>query len=133
MSETRQTIGELGEELAVAYLLDQGWTIRDRNFRTKFGELDIVAQKEVQRGRGRAQLIAFVEVKARRSTRRAAPEASVTFKKRKTLARLGRFYIKQFSLHSAILRFDVIAVDLGSDPPKIDHYKAAFDAEGRIR
>ncbi|MFU8802559.1 MAG: YraN family protein [Bradymonadaceae bacterium] len=133
MTQQRQTTGELGEELAVKYLCDKGWTIRDRNYRTKFGEIDIVAQKEVSRGRGRAQTIIFVEVKARRSTRRLRPEASITYKKRRTLTRLGRHYMKKHDLHGTVLRFDVIAVDLGYDPPRIDHYRGAFDGAGHLR
>jgi putative endonuclease len=133
MSQARRSIGERGEDLAVAYLEEQGWTIRERNFRTSFGEIDIIAQREVRRGQGLAQSIIFVEVKARRSTASVRPEASVTAKKRKTLVRLGRYYATRHGLTTTIMRFDVIAVDLGQDPAHIDHYRGAFDGQGRIR
>ncbi|MBA2661687.1 MAG: YraN family protein [Bradymonadaceae bacterium] len=127
------SLGERGEQIAADYLEEQGWTIVARNYTTRFGEVDIIVQRDVIRGLGRAQIIAFVEVKARRNTRHVSPGAAVTSKKRKKLSALARHYVKQNRLHGFICRFDVVTVDLGGELPRLCHIEGAFDVLGRIR
>lgn len=127
------TTGQLGEQLAADYLEGMGWTILVRNYRMRIGEIDMIVQRDIERGLGRVQILAFVEVKARRDTRRASPAASVTAKKRKKLSALALLFIQQHGIRHVVCRFDVVSVDLSVNPAKITHYENAFDVLGRIR
>ncbi len=127
------TTGQFGEQLAAEYLEEEGWSIIARNYSTKTGEIDLIAQREVKRGAGRVQVLAFVEVKARRDTRRASPAAAVTAKKRKKLSLLALGFIKRHGIRHVVCRFDVISVDLSVKPAKITHIENAFDGLGRLR
>ena len=74
-----QRSGKQGEELAVAYLREKGYTILDTNFRAGRNEIDIVARE--------GDMLVIVEVKSRRSNYFAEPEYSVTKDKQKALIR----------------------------------------------
>ena len=125
--------GQLGEQVAADYLEDKGWTIVARNYTTQIGEIDLIVQRDIVRGLGQTQILAFVEVKARRSTRRASPAAAVTAKKRKKLSALALSFIRQHQIRHIVCRFDVISVNLGVNPAEVTHYENAFDVLGRIR
>lgn len=127
-SLSRAEYGALGEELAAQYLSRQGWEILERNFESKYGEIDIIAQQQLEAGQG--ALVAFVEVKSRRSTAQNPPELSVTAQKRRTIVRVARFYADRNIRPRTGYRFDVIAVDFSKEPPNIDHFEGAFDASG---
>ncbi len=121
-------LGRRGEELAAQYLRNEGWKIERQNFTTERGEIDIVARREIEDGA--AAMVAFVEVKSRRSGDRIAPELSVTARKRRTIVRLGREYADRHGGRREGYRFDVIAVDFDEEPPSIRHFEGAFDAKG---
>lgn len=125
--------GQLGEQVAAEYLQDNGWTVIARNYTTHIGEIDLIVQRDVVRGLGHTQILAFVEVKARRDTRRASPAAAVTSKKRKKLSALALLFIQQHEIRHVVCRFDVVAVNLGVNPAEVTHYENAFDVLGRIR
>ncbi len=97
--------GALGEAFAAEYLQKQGYAILETNFRTRFGEIDIIAQK--------GDVLAFVEVKTRAATMLAAPEAAVTFAKQKKLIMAAMQYLQ---MHPVDLqpRFDVVAITTAS-------------------
>ncbi len=127
-------IGAAGEDLATEYLVEHGWTIVERNFRCRIGEIDIVVERNVPRGDGEIRLIAFVEVKTRRFRRNAPPSANITATKRTTLVRLAKAFLKANRIRNARCRFDVIAIgwsDTGQH--KIHHLPKAFDGYGRPR
>ena len=115
--------GRLAERLAVFYLQQQAYRIIAVNQRVGRGELDIIARK--------AGVLAFVEVKARRSRTCGTPEDAVTVRKRRQIARLAALWIGS---HPRLLqgvtdvRFDIIAVDAVRRPPQVRHLRAAFDA-----
>ncbi len=119
-------MGERGEDLAAAYLREKGWEIETRNYTTDHGEIDIVARRAVREG----TLIAFVEVKSRKSSEVNAPELSVTARKRRTITGVARRYAAQFERRDTGYRFDVITVDMSEDPPAIHHFEGAFDSQG---
>ena len=121
--ESRREIGERGEKMAREYLIDRGWTVLETNFRTKQGEIDIIAIRD---DRTPGPTVAFVEVKTRSGSIEA--KASVTAAKRKQIVRMAKIYIHRHPCDLAVLRFDVIAIDL---PRQIEHYEGAFDALGR--
>ncbi|MEK7088431.1 MAG: YraN family protein [Patescibacteria group bacterium] len=85
-SET-QKIGQLGEDVAVRFLMKQGYEIIDRNFTKKCGELDIVAKNKAK--------IHFVEVKTVSCENLYRPEENVSPRKLKRMARAIQIYMVQ--------------------------------------
>lgn len=122
-----EQLGLAGEELARAYLERHGWSIEAQNVRSRYGELDLVACKDLP---GEGVLVAFVEVKSRRRCDRFSPTLAVSYRKRRTIARLAHRYICQRRRAGARYRFDVITVDFGKRPAAIVHLEGAFDAQG---
>lgn len=113
-------LGLIGEQLAVNYIRDNGYSIMDRNYRTRLGELDIIAKKD--------NIIVFIEVKTRTSNTYGMPSEAVTYRKQKTIQRLSQQYILHRKLNDTCLnyRFDVIEVKVIDKKYKIDHIENAF-------
>jgi putative endonuclease len=122
-TDRRRTLGQLGEQLACEHLLRQGFDIVERNYRTRWGELDIVAYD------GRS--LVFCEVKARRlPCSRGRPFEAVHGPKRAQLRKMaGRWLVEQRSRpHADELRFDAIGVTVDADDRLVDldHIEGAF-------
>ncbi len=116
---TRLT-GFIGEEDACRYLTKAGMRILDRNYRTRTGEIDLIA-----RDKG---VIVFIEVKSRATLSYGTPSEAVTKSKQKAIVRTAVVYLKENKLLNANIRFDVIAIeDRG-----IRHIKSAFDTTGLL-
>ncbi|MBO5487976.1 MAG: YraN family protein [Eubacterium sp.] len=116
MGNTRQT-GAKYEEMAADYLMGKGYEILERNYRNRFGEIDIIAQKE--------QCIIFIEVKYRSSNRSGSPLEAVDERKQHQLSRVAYFYCgTKAQGEDTPCRFDVIAIDLEG---QIQHIENAFD------
>ena len=106
----RQHFGRAAEEAAARYLIRDGWTLLGRNVRIGRGELDLIAR--------RGCVLAFVEVKARRTAEYGAPEDAVDARKRRKVARLAELWlsVRPWALRGVSdVRFDVIAVDAAVD------------------
>jgi putative endonuclease len=103
----RRRLGEFGERLAVQHLLSKGYRIRDRNVRTREGEIDIVAEGE--------GVLAFVEVRARRGDAMGLAIESLTAAKQRRLLSLAEAYCQDRPDLPAERRIDLIAVDLAPD------------------
>ena len=99
--------GNKGEDLAVDHLKANGYRILARNVRSKFGEIDCVAQQ--------GKTLCFIEIKARTSTTFGWPEESVHPQKQWRLVRLARWYLQAKRLEEVPVRFDVISLLLNSD------------------
>lgn len=110
----KDAVGRYGEKVAVSYLEERGWTVLDRNWRGRQGELDIVALEGVD--------LVVVEVKTRRGLGYGHPAEAVT---RAKLSRLGRLAAEWLDTHDArprSIRVDVVAVVLrASGAPTIEH------------
>lgn len=110
--DARAQLGHRGEDIAAAYLAGQGWEILARNWRTRAGELDIVARD--------GEWLVFVEVRARRAGRRGAtpiagaPEESVTPRKQLQLIAMSEAYLFELPFAGPV-RIDVIALELAAD------------------
>ena len=107
----------------MGYLLQAGWRIEAHRFRLGNHDLDLVAR--------RGNLVAFVEVKTRRSFRFGRPEESVGFRKRAVLERLAELWRVRFGRETDRYRFDVIAVEEApgvSTSPQIRHIEDAWRA-----
>jgi len=107
--------GKIGEDRAAAYLLDHGYTIQTRNFRTRYGEIDIVAIAP-------DGTIVFVEVKSANTTSCGNPLYKVTPAKQRTIAGMAKRYMYDRKLIGRACRMDVIGIYLG----KIDHIPNAY-------
>ncbi len=114
--DTRQK-GRSGEDQAVEHLLAEGYRIVSRNYQTRDGELDCVA--EAPDG-----TLVFVEVKAARDLSRGHPFARITRAKQRQLVRMARRYLADHGISVRACRFDVIAVVAGT----VEHMKHAFTA-----
>jgi putative endonuclease len=123
--EARRAQGDAAEERACRHLGRSGFTIVERNYRTKGGEIDIVARK--------GDVLVFVEVRSLEVPDFGTPEESVTPAKRRRIVRAARQYhlnVPSSSWREA--RFDVIAIEGSGDAAALRHYPAAFDAKGKI-
>lgn len=113
--------GRLGEDLAANYLAAHGYTIAARNFRTRHGEIDIIARKD--------GFVAFVEVKLRANTRFGLPREAVTHAKQQKLILAAEAWLAEHP-DAGQPRFDVIEIVLAGReaPSAIRHLENAFDA-----
>jgi len=105
-------------------LKELGYSIVERNYRSRIGEIDIVD--------GHREYPVFCEVKTRRNRIRLHTSLAVTAKKIKKLRMLGEHYPSQKNLMHLQPKFDVIAVQLaGKTTPDIDHFVNAFLKKGK--
>ena len=112
--------GQIGENIACTFLVKRGYTIMERNYLRKWGEIDIVALD--------GNTLVYVEVKTRSSYRFGRPEESVTPKKINFLKRAAKFYRnnrKNRLKLPELERIDVVAIDLTLDQPSLKLIKNA--------
>jgi putative endonuclease len=125
MTDARRRTGEIAEDLVARRLLAQNWEIVERNARTRYGELDIVALD--------GPILVFVEVKGARAGTRFGPEKpilSIDFAKQRQVRRLGTAWMaerRDFPPFDDI-RFDAVGVtlDRAGRPLEVEHIKGAF-------
>jgi putative endonuclease len=123
--EARRAQGDAAEERACRHLDRSGFTIVERNFRTRGGEIDIVARK--------GDVLVFVEVRSREVTDFGTPEESITPAKRRRIVATARQYLSKVPPSSwREARFDVIVIEGSGDAAVLRHFPAAFDAHGKI-
>lgn len=122
MPTPRRRLGDLGERLAERHLLAAGYRVRERNFRTRLGEIDIVAE--------RAGVLVFVEVRTRRGSAMGTAAESLTPAKQKRLVSLAESYAQARSGLPEGRRIDVIAVDLAPNGRllSLQHIEGAVEA-----
>jgi putative endonuclease len=120
MSEHRRLVGNAGEEAAVQYLLQQGYRILERNYRCRFGEIDLIARD--------GRTLAFIEVKTRRSQRFGPAASAVTFEKQRHLIKASQVYVTQRRKAFEFCRFDVVAIEMDTHGLHIELIKDAFQA-----
>ena len=115
-----QTRGTAGEDAAVAHLSRIGYAILDRNFKSRSGEIDIVARE--------GKTTVFVEVKRREATGHGAAAEFVSPSKMRKVVSAARLYAARHGLTDSLIRFDVIAIDVIDGREQLRHHKGAFDA-----
>ena len=115
-----QTGGVLGEDSALNHLTGLGYVILDRNFKTRTGEIDIVARDR--------QTTVFVEVKRRESSGHGTAAEFVGPSKMRRLISAARIYAARHGLTEGLIRFDVVAIDVIEGREQLRHHKGAFDA-----
>lgn len=115
----RLALGAFGERLAAAHLVAEGLVLLDRNWRCRYGELDLVARDDTT--------IVFCEVKARRSDRFGSPAAAIVARKADRIRHLAVRWLADTDTHATDLRFDVITVLSPVDAPvRLEHLRSAF-------
>ncbi len=121
----RQALGKRGEDLACEELKRRGYAIVDRRFRTRCGELDIVAKE--------GDVIVFVEVKARSGCSFGSPFESLTWQKRRRLSAMAESYLFLKRLSGVACRFDVVSILESRGGRTVELIRGAFDLESRHR
>jgi putative endonuclease len=108
------------------YLVKQGYKILEKNYRTKIGEIDVVAQK--------GRKISFIEIKTRASSRFGRPEESVHSMKQKKIMRVAEWYLKEKRIQGASVSFDVLAITWkDGGEPEMRLIENALVQDGEIR
>ena len=118
----RKQLGDWGEALVAAYLRKRGYRILASQYRCRFGEVDLIAQ--------RGEVLCFVEVKTRTNLSAGLPREAVGPRKRERLAAAARCYLSTFALDCPV-RFDVAEVYAGGAPgdARIQYLENAFCPE----
>jgi len=98
----KQQVGKEGEDLAAEFLRKNGYKILGKNFRSHFGEIDIIAQEK--------KTLCFVEVKTRHSQKFGSPADAVSRQKQGKIIKTAIFYMNQKRLENVDMRFDVVSV-----------------------
>ena len=119
MATRRQEFGHKAEAIAIRKLKKIGYKIITQNFRTRIGEIDIIAKD--------GKTIVFVEVKARKTIRYGHPKHAVTYAKQRKISMVALEYLKSTGQSMAKARFDVVAVTAVSYDPQIEIIKNAFE------
>jgi putative endonuclease len=117
MKSQNSLLGPEGEDLAVSYLKEKGFTIICRNYKTPLGEADIVAADN--------GVTVFLEVKTRSNERFGEPFEAVNARKREKLKKIALYYQKHKDARAAI-RFDVVSIKLKDSGYLIEHIEEAF-------
>ncbi len=114
----KKTLGRRGESLAAHFLLSEGYSILQENWRFSRAEIDLIASKD--------NLLVFVEVKTRASDFFGEPEMFVDEKKKGLMAEAAAVFCEQLG-HQGEIRFDVISIVWPSGvEPKLRHLPDAF-------
>lgn len=101
----RGEVGRRGEEIAAERLANRGYRVIDRNFRTREGEVDLIAWDGL--------VLAFIEVKARRGRAYGLPEESITATKSERLIAVAYAYMEQMDQRPEDWRIDAVAIEFG--------------------
>lgn len=102
---TRQELGKAGEDYASRYLQSNGFVILDRNFKARYGEIDIVALSRSPK------ILVFVEVKTRVGRDFGLPEESVTPRKLREIIKTAQYYVLKHPGVPDAQRIDVIGIE----------------------
>lgn len=115
MTEKR-LIGNLGEDMVVNYLIAHAYQVLDRNYNKPYGEIDIIAMKD--------DIVCFVEVKTRKSTKYGYPREAVNYYKQQRIIRASQTYLLENRLTDYIIRFDV--AEVFTESREINYIENAF-------
>jgi putative endonuclease len=118
-------LGKCGEEDAVKFLKQKGYRILQRNYKSKLGEVDIIAKDK--------ECICFIEVKTRASLEKGLPQESITKNKQHQITKAALNYLKENKLWDKPARFDVVSIIKGGTEENIELIQNAFDLEPHYR
>lgn len=116
--------GNIAERFASEFLRKQGYEILKENYTDRYGEIDIIAEKD--------GYVVFVEVKARKLASLVKPAEAVTPEKQKKIVKASLKFLQSLD-RELQPRYDVIAIELVDERVcHIEHIKSAFDTEGLL-
>jgi len=119
--DPRHELGNFGEDIAESYLARQGLVIVTQNFRTDFGEIDLIARDH--------EAWVFIEVKTRTNDQQTSAAEAITLAKQHKIIRSALVYLKLQKLHDVAVRFDVVLIEENS----IEWIADAFQTSGYTR
>lgn len=115
----RRALGQQGEREAEKFLCSQRYAIVAKNYRSPFGEIDLIAMDQ--------QTLVFVEVRTHSGQAFGDPLASVTGRKQWQIAKTALHYLSRHGVHDRAARFDVIGICWKGTQAHLTHIKGAFD------
>jgi putative endonuclease len=109
-----RSLGNFGEQLAVDFLGQRGYTVVARNQRSSWGEIDVIARQGAE--------LVFVEVKTRRAGASVGPEQAMTPHKLHRVEQLAMAYLDEHHLHQTPWRVEVVSIEMDSNglPLRLD-------------
>lgn len=120
MTDARKALGAAGERAAEQFLRRQRYTIVERNYRTRAGEIDLIALD--------GSTVVFVEVKTRTGTAHGSPFDAVNTRKQRQIVRVAQRFLAAKRLFERPARFDVVGVWWEDGKPRCELIRNAFDA-----
>jgi putative endonuclease len=122
--DERHLLGLQGERIAIAFLTSCGWSVEAHRFRLGRHDIDLVIRKD--------RLVAFVEVKTRRSASCGTGLEAVNRRKQRDIARVASVWMQRHGRPGDEYRFDLVAIqDFAGGPPGIEHVADAWRAVGQ--
>ncbi len=116
----RRGFGNQGEGAAAQFLERRGYAICARNFRCRYGELDVVAEKD--------GTICFVEVRMRSSAIWGDPSHTISWSKQRRVVKAALHYLLAHGMKGKMIRFDVVSIVGRGGAAAVEHLPNAFDA-----
>lgn len=124
MSKENLYLGKAGEAQAVDFLKNTGYLIVSRNYKTKLGEIDIIAWEK--------DILCFIEVKTRTTDKFGFPENALTLHKQKQISQTALVFLKERKLLDKKARFDVVSITGSGNFPEIKLIRNAFELDERF-
>lgn len=116
MKKFNKDVGNLGEDIAVDYLKKHGYMIFKRNYKNRYGEVDIIAIKD--------EFLVFVEVKARKNRFFGNPQDAVDDEKIRHIVDVSDGFMQSYGWNDITVRYDIIEIVF--DENYINHIENAF-------
>ena len=124
MAKDNLYLGKKGEEEAHNWLRKEGYKVLARNYKTRLGEIDIIAKDK--------DTVCFIEVKARGSDRFGLPQEAVSRAKQDRIARVAMGFLKENNLLTQEARFDIVSVIYSKSSCELELIKNAFELDRRF-
>jgi len=102
VTQRSSKFGREGEKAAIKFLKKNGYRIIEKNFRTKAGEVDVIAEQE--------KVLVFVEVKTRSGNQLGHPVQALTPHKQKKISMIARGFLSKHKIQDRECRFDVVSI-----------------------
>ncbi|MDH3444399.1 MAG: YraN family protein [Deltaproteobacteria bacterium] len=116
---SKQLLGREGERVAEHYLKKKGYTVVERNYRCRGGEVDLIVLDR--------RIIVFVEVKTRTAHEFGSPLEAVETRKQRRMIHAAQFFLHEKKLHQRDARFDVVGISWPGNDPVVEHIQNAFE------
>lgn len=117
MKKYNYKLGKLGEKIAEKYLIKNKYTIIEKNFYSRQGEIDIIAEEKD------TNEIIFIEVKTRTNSKYGKPKDAVTETKRNHMYKSAKYYLYKNKIKDKFIRFDVIEIVIREKKSWLNHIK----------